>query len=250
MIVFLLTSTCCILFLLVWFKVVPFNLFWKISPLLGLLVAACRDFSFRWAGERHRARARRPTIPSRSCPTSQARSSRFPSRPTRRLRQRTSCSASIRFLFRRRSTRLMPSSSLPSFGFGQLTQLQRGDAGRAFDVQQRDAEVKQLKAQLAAAKWNLDKTIVRAPADGYVTNLALRKGARVSSLPLAPVMAFIDTSDTLVGAEIAQIYARYIEPGQKAEVTFKLYPGRIFTGRVETVLQAISTGQSGPRDWL
>ena len=30
----------------------------------------------------------------------------------------------------------------------------------------REAEVKQLGAQLAGAKWNLDKTIVRAPADG------------------------------------------------------------------------------------
>jgi len=29
---------------------------------------------------------------------------------------------------------------------------------------------------------------VRAPADGYVTNVALRKGARVANLPLAPVM--------------------------------------------------------------
>src|SRR6185437_8839117 len=50
-----------------------------------------------------------------------------------------------------------------------------------FDVEQRQAEVKQLKAQLESARWNLDKTVVRAPADGYVTNIALRKGARVSS---------------------------------------------------------------------
>jgi hypothetical protein len=34
--------------------------------------------------------------------------------------------------------------------------------------------VDQLKAQLDGAKWNLDKTTVRAPADGYVTNVALR----------------------------------------------------------------------------
>ena len=54
-------------------------------------------------------------------------------------------------------------------------------AGRAFDVQQRESEVDQLKAQLDGAKWNLDKTTVRAPADGYVTNLALRKGARVDA---------------------------------------------------------------------
>ena len=66
----------------------------------------------------------------------------------------------------------------------QMTQLQQRDTGRAFDVEQRQAEVDQLKAQLDGAKWNLDKTVVRAPADGYVTNLALRKGARVANLPL------------------------------------------------------------------
>ena len=76
----------------------------------------------------------------------------------------------------------------------QMTQLFERDSGRGFDVEQRQSEVDQLKAQLEGAKWNLDKTTVRAPADGYVTNLALRKGARVANLPLSPVMAFIDTS--------------------------------------------------------
>ena len=68
--------------------------------------------------------------------------------------------------------------------------------------------------------------MVRAPADGYVTNLALRKGARVANLPLSPVMAFIDTSETIVGVEIKQIDARYIAAGQPVEVTFKFLPGR------------------------
>src|SRR5262249_18837913 len=70
----------------------------------------------------------------------------------------------------------------------QFSQLQRNDSGRAFDVQQREAEVSELKAQLDGAQWNLDKTTVRAPADGYVTNLGLRKGARVTAQ--SPVMAF------------------------------------------------------------
>ena len=116
------------------------------------------------------------------------------------------------------------------------------DAGRRFDVEQRQSEVDQLKAQLDGAKWNLEKTTVVAPADGYVTNLALRKGARVTGQ--SPVMAFIDTSEVVLGAEIAQVDARYIESGQKAEVTFKTFPGQVYTGRVETVLQAISTGQA------
>jgi RND family efflux transporter MFP subunit len=125
----------------------------------------------------------------------------------------------------------------------QMTQLFEREAGRGFDVEQRQAEVDQLKAQLEGAQWKLDKTTVRAPADGYVTNLALRKGARVANLPLAPVMAFIDTSTTLIGVELAQIDARYVAPGQDVEVTFKYLPGRVFTGKVETVLQAIATGQ-------
>ena len=85
---------------------------------------------------------------------------------------------------------------------------------------------------------------VRAPADGYATNVALRKGARVANLPLSPVMAFIDTSDTLIGVEIAQNDARYIASGQPVELTFKLRPGIIYAGKVESVLQAISTGQT------
>ena len=125
----------------------------------------------------------------------------------------------------------------------QMTQLFERDSGRGFDVEQRQSEVDQLKAQLESAKWNLDKTVVRAPADGYATNIGLRKGARVANLPLAPVMAFIDTSDTIIGAEIAQINARYIQPGQPVEVTFKFRPGQIYSGKVESILQAVATGQ-------
>ena len=124
-----------------------------------------------------------------------------------------------------------------------MTELERTQAGRVFDVQQREASVEQLRAQLVGAQWNLDKTVVRAPTDGYVTNLALRKGARVGNLPMAPVMAFIDTSDTVVGVEVAQNDSRFIAPGQAVEIAFKFLPGRIQKGRVEAVLQAVSTGQ-------
>lgn len=122
-----------------------------------------------------------------------------------------------------------------------MTQLATSGTGREFDVQQRQAETDQLRVQLAAAQWNLDRTTVVAPTDGFVTNLALRKGARVNGQ--SPVMAFIDTADTIIGAEIPQIYARYIEPGQSVELTFKTFPGQVYSGRVETVIQAIGTGQ-------
>jgi len=57
-------------------------------------------------------------------------------------------------------------------------------------------------------------------------------------------MAFIDTSDTLIGVEIREIDARYIAAGQPVEVTFKFMPGTIYTGKVEAILQAVATGQT------
>jgi multidrug resistance efflux pump len=126
----------------------------------------------------------------------------------------------------------------------QMTQLYERDAGRGFDVQQRQSEVDQLRAQLESAQWNLENTTVRAPGDGYVTNVALRKGARVGNLPVSPVMAFIDTSQTIIGVEIAQNDARYVRPGQAVEVAFKFMPGQVYGGKVESLLQAVATGQT------
>jgi multidrug resistance efflux pump len=125
----------------------------------------------------------------------------------------------------------------------QMIQLQEGGTGRAFEVEERQAEVDRLRAQVDGAKWDLDKTVVRAPADGFVTNLALRKGARFAPLPLSPVMTFIDTSDTIVGVVSHQISARFIAPGQKVELSSNSRQAKIYTGRVEAILQPIAPGQ-------
>jgi len=60
----------------------------------------------------------------------------------------------------------------------------------------------------------------------------------------AALVAFIDTSDTLIGVEIDQIDARYITPGQEVEVTFKFVPGHVYAGKVDSILQAIASGQA------
>ena len=110
-------------------------------------------------------------------------------------------------------------------------------------MQQREAEVDRFRAQLDGANWNLDKTVVRAPSDGFVTNVGLRKGARVAAFPVAAVMAFIETADTVVGVQVHQIYARHIVPGQSVEIAFKFLPGKVYTGHVVALLQATALGQ-------
>jgi RND family efflux transporter MFP subunit len=128
--------------------------------------------------------------------------------------------------------------------FEQTKQLVAQDAGSVYELQSYEAQIDGLNAQIDLAEYNLRETTVRAPADGYVTNLVLRPGARVASLPLAPAMAFIDTSEIAIVAQINQIYTRYIEPGQAAEVTFKTIPGKVFPAKVIYLVPIIVQGQA------
>lgn len=126
----------------------------------------------------------------------------------------------------------------------QYTKLADQKTGTKFQVEETQALVSELKAELTTAEWNLRETVVRAPSEGYVTNLALRPGQRVTNMPFAPSMTFIDTSRKVVGAQIHQIYLRYLEKGQPVEIAFKSIPGRVFGGKVDTVLKVSSQGQA------
>jgi RND family efflux transporter MFP subunit len=231
------------LFALVRLHIVSFNLFWKTSPFIVLLLLNLLLFiPMGWGAPQGSAVVVRNAV------------SIVPSVAGEVIDVPVQANAPLKagdVLFKIDSTpyeaqvaAIEAQLKLSDLRLSQMTQLYERDSGRAFDVQQRQSEVDQLKAQLESAKWNLDKTVVRAPADGYATNVALRKGARVANLPLSPVMAFIDTSDTLVGVEISQNDARYVAPSQPVEITFKFEPGVVRIGKVETIFQAISTGQA------
>jgi RND family efflux transporter MFP subunit len=242
MIVVLLNVYLVILFFLVKLKVVPFNLFWKVSPLIVLLLLMFGLFiPMNWGAPQGNALVVRHSVSI--VPDVAGEVLEVPVEPNQALKAGNVLFRIDPTPYEAQVRALTAQLKFQELRLEQMGKLQAGGSGRAFDVEQRQAEVDQLKAQLTGAQWNLDKTVVRAPADGYVTNVALRKGARVANVPLAPAMAFIDTSETLIGVEIQQIDARYIEPGQPVEVTFKFKPGTVYTGKVETVLQAIATGQ-------
>jgi RND family efflux transporter MFP subunit len=238
----LINSYLVLLFLLVHFKIVRFNLFWKLSPfivivliLFGLLIP------MGWGAPQGTAIVVRNSVAI--VPDVAGEVTEVPVAANMPLKAGDVLFRIDPVPYQAQVDAIEAQLKLSNTRLAQMTTLFERDSGRGFDVEQRQSEVDQLKAQLEGAQWNLDKTTVRAPTDGYVTNLALRKGARVANLPLSPVMAFIDTSNTLIGVELAQIDARYVAPGQAVEVTFKFLPGRVFTGKVETVLQAIATGQ-------
>lgn len=242
MIIFLVACYIAVLALFIWLKFIPLNLFWKISPLIVLLLLNIGLFiPMMWGAPQGPLVVIRHSVAI--VPDVSGEVLEVPVQPNTPLKAGDVLFRIDPRPFESQTRAIAAQLKLQETRLAQMTELQRTGTGRSFDVEQRQAEVEQLRAQLDGAKWNLEKTVVRAPANGFVTNVALRVGARVASLPLSPAMAFIDTSETLIGVEIPQTAARYVRVGQAVEMTFKVRPGKIFTGKVEAILPAIATGQ-------
>lgn len=245
MIVFLLNAYIAVLVILIWLKVIPGSLFWKLSPIGFLLLLLVAFFiPMGWGAPAGAAIVGRQSVAI--VPNVSGEVIDVPAQPNTPLKAGDVLFRIDPTPYEAQLNALTAQLRLAELRLDQMQQLAKKQAAPEFNVEQRQSEVDALRAQVEGARWNLDKTTVRAPADGYVTNLALRKGARVSNLSATPVMAFIDTSQTILVVQVPQIYARYIAAGQGVEVTFKFLPGQVFSGEVETVLQAVSSGQASP----
>jgi multidrug resistance efflux pump len=116
-------------------------------------------------------------------------------------------------------------------------------AGRKRDVDLATAAVDNLKAQLANAQYNLDETIVKAPSNGYVTQVALRPGMRAVSIPLRPSMIFVQNERYYMTGWYRQNSALRLTVGSEAEIAFDSIPGTVFTGKVSKVMLLLAEGQ-------
>jgi multidrug resistance efflux pump len=104
------------------------------------------------------------------------------------------------------------------------------------------AEIAQIKAQLAQARWELTQTVFYAPADGTVINLQLRPGQMATALGAIPVMTFVE-NDFQVIALFHQNELHQVNPGDEAEIALETYPGRIIKAKVDSIIWAQGQGQ-------
>lgn len=79
-----------------------------------------------------------------------------------------------------------------------------------------DANVRAAQAELDTAKLNLARTEIRAPADGYVTNLLLRQGDYVNAG--TAVLALIDSHSFYVAGYFEETKLPRIHPGAPASI--------------------------------
>jgi multidrug resistance efflux pump len=110
--------------------------------------------------------------------------------------------------------------------------------------------VASVQAKLDQAHYYLDNTLMVAPEDGYIMNLQVRPGMVAGQYRLGAIATFICDADRYLLANYFQENLKYVKAGQEVEVALDLYPGQIFTGKVETIWQGSGEGQMLPTGWL
>ena len=104
------------------------------------------------------------------------------------------------------------------------------------NVKAMKASVEVAEATLKQAQWQLTQTVVKAPVDGWVTNLSTREGNYATQGQ--PVFALVDSHSFYVVGYFEETKLRHIQEGAPAQIT--LYSGSTrLQGHVSSIGRAI-----------
>jgi multidrug resistance efflux pump len=105
--------------------------------------------------------------------------------------------------------------------------------------------IRAAQAAVEEAELNLEFTTVKAPVDGYITNVSIRKGSQM--VANQPVLALVDVNSYWIEAYFRENHIENIASGDRAVVTLMSYPDQPLAGRVESIAWGIAQqdGSSG-----
>jgi multidrug resistance efflux pump len=104
-----------------------------------------------------------------------------------------------------------------------------------------NTSVAQIQAQLENANWELSQATVRAPADGYVTAVALTVGDR--AVQARSTMSFIVENEITIVGMFSQNGFQTIKIGAPVDIVFDNAPGRIYHAKVTAIPKGVGQGQ-------
>lgn len=116
-----------------------------------------------------------------------------------------------------------------------LDALQRAQIARG--TEETNPQILSAKSAVAMAALNLSYCKVFAPCDGWVTNCVLAAGNYVTTG--IPVFAMVQSGTFWLSANFRETEVSKIQPGMRARVTLRGYPGRAFEARVQGTAWAI-----------
>lgn len=97
-----------------------------------------------------------------------------------------------------------------------------------------NAQLKAATEQHKIAMRNLEYTKIYAPVDGYVTKKSVEEGNQVQIGQ--PLLAVIPLDDIWLVANYKETQLKDVKPGQKVKVKVDTYPGKVFTGKVDSIM--------------
>lgn len=118
----------------------------------------------------------------------------------------------------------------------------------AAKIDETDIGVIEARGQLAKAKWALDQTNIRAPADGQVTALNLRVGDRVA--PTRGAVSFANQSDRALVASLPQSSRANVAVGDDIRIALRTMPGVEFAVPIKAIPFGSAEGVFAPRNGL
>jgi HlyD family secretion protein len=99
--------------------------------------------------------------------------------------------------------------------------------------------VEKARAAVSLARTKIEKTVLRAPFDGIVADIATEVGEWVSpsppALPIPPVVDILDPDSIYISAPMDEVDSARIAADQSARVTVDSYRGEHFSARVVRV---------------
>jgi membrane fusion protein, multidrug efflux system len=101
------------------------------------------------------------------------------------------------------------------------------------------ALVKQAEVSLEQARLNLNYTDVYSPYNGFVVKLWVDPGTVVQAG--TPVLSIMNPSSLYVSANITEKNLYRISVGDKADFSIDSYPGKTFSGRVESIMRVVNS---------
>jgi HlyD family secretion protein len=106
------------------------------------------------------------------------------------------------------------------------------------------------RSDLTSAELALERTRVRAPADGTVLNVLAHNGETAVPSPDSAIVVFGDMSSLRLRAEVEERDAAKVHVGQRVVVKADAFPDKTFDGTVTSISQSLGApriASRGPR---
>jgi multidrug resistance efflux pump len=249
MIVFLTLIYVAALFLAVKIGIIRLTTFWKISPVLWMVLLFFVLFvPMQWGAPAGAVLMYKPVV--EIVPNVNGVVTEVPVKALAPLKKGDVLFTIDPTQYQARVDQLGAQIKLSQANLERAQDLMDRGVGRQVDIDIYAAEVDSFTAQLLNARWELESTVVQAPEDGKVVALSLRPGQRVANLPLRSWVAFVEHGHRRLAVGIPQSRLRYIEPGQKAEIVLRMFPGRTMAATVESIVNINPAAQLQPSGLL